>query len=65
MTALAANTSGIEPDYAQAFELGKDGKGVFGALELQWTGAGLVANLVAGSTLGTMIATAMASMMIA
>lgn len=45
LTALAANASGIEPDYAQAFELGKDGNGVFGALELQWTGAGLVANL--------------------
>lgn len=45
LTALAVNASGIEPGYAQAFELGRDGNGVFGALELQWAGAGLVANL--------------------
>jgi carbohydrate-selective porin OprB len=45
LAALVANASGIEPDYARAFELGKDGNGVFGALELQWTGADLVANL--------------------
>ena len=45
LAALVANASGIEPDYAQAFELGKDGNGVFGGLELQWTGASLVANL--------------------
>ncbi|HET8700139.1 MAG TPA: carbohydrate porin, partial [Nitrococcus sp.] len=45
LTALAANATGIEPDYAQTFELGKHGNGVFGALELQWTGSNLVANL--------------------
>lgn len=45
LTALVANATGIEPDYSRTFELGKDGNGVFGALELQWAGAGLVANL--------------------
>jgi len=45
LTALTANATGIEPDYEEAFRLGRQGNGLFAALELQWVGSDLAANL--------------------
>jgi hypothetical protein len=45
LTALTSNATGIEPDYEEAFRLGRQGNGVFAALEVQWAGSDLVANL--------------------
>ncbi len=42
---LAANATGIEPDYEQALHLGRHGNGMFAAVEVQWSGPDLGANL--------------------
>jgi len=45
LTALTANATGIEPDYEEAFRLGRQGNGLFAALELQWAGSDVMSNL--------------------
>ncbi len=45
LAALMSNATGVESDYEEAFRLGSHGNGLFAALELQWSGSDLVANL--------------------
>ncbi|MEJ2685756.1 MAG: hypothetical protein P8124_00865 [Gammaproteobacteria bacterium] len=45
LAAVAVNATGVEPRYRTAFLPARHGNGLFGALELQWSGSGLAANL--------------------
>jgi hypothetical protein len=45
LAAVLSNAAGIEPCYRCAFDLGRDGNGAFAALEGQWAGNSMTANL--------------------